>query len=142
MREILEGRGRADAFVPAPGVREFLLALKADGIRIGVVTSGLHEKAWPELVAAFTLERVMASPAQVDLTKLAWMNGEHLRRRPLAERVAGCRADLAAHGLWRDGQDEAYLERVVEVMAERVRLFTWEKAARRTLAVYREALGP
>ena len=53
MREILEGRGRADAFVPAPGVREFLLALKREGIRIGVVTSGLHEKAWPELVAAF-----------------------------------------------------------------------------------------
>jgi len=53
MREILEGRGRADAFVPAPGVKEFLLALKHDGIRIGVVTSGLYEKAWPELVAAF-----------------------------------------------------------------------------------------
>ncbi len=53
MREILEGRSRADAFVPARGVKEFLLALKRDGIRIGVVTSGLHEKAWPELVAAF-----------------------------------------------------------------------------------------
>jgi beta-phosphoglucomutase-like phosphatase (HAD superfamily) len=53
MREILEGRGRADAFVPAPGLKDFLLALKADGIKIGVATSGLHEKAWPELVAAF-----------------------------------------------------------------------------------------
>jgi len=54
MKAVLEGRGRADAFVPAPGVKEFLLALKRDGIRIGVVTSGLHEKAWPELVAAFS----------------------------------------------------------------------------------------
>ena len=53
MTAILEGRGRADAFVPAPGDKEFLLALNRDGIRIGVVTSGLHEKAWPELVAAF-----------------------------------------------------------------------------------------
>ena len=53
MQAILEGRGRADAFVPAPGIREFLLALKADMIRIAVATSGLHEKAWPELVAAF-----------------------------------------------------------------------------------------
>ncbi|HNV03193.1 MAG TPA: HAD family phosphatase [Vicinamibacterales bacterium] len=53
MREILEGRGRQDAFVPAPGLKPFLLALKREGIRIGVVTSGLHEKAWPELVAAF-----------------------------------------------------------------------------------------
>ena len=47
------GAAAPDAFVPAPGVKEFLLALKRDGIRIGVVTSGLHEKAWPELVAAF-----------------------------------------------------------------------------------------
>ena len=53
MQAILDGRGRADAFVPAPGVKEFLLALKADGIKIAVATSGLYEKAWPELVAAF-----------------------------------------------------------------------------------------
>jgi beta-phosphoglucomutase len=53
MAAILEGRGRADAFVPAPGLREFLLALKGRGIAIGLVTSGLYEKAYPEIVAAF-----------------------------------------------------------------------------------------
>lgn len=53
MRAILEGRGRADAFIPAPGLREFLLALKELGIKIALVTSGLYEKAWPEIVAAF-----------------------------------------------------------------------------------------
>jgi beta-phosphoglucomutase-like phosphatase (HAD superfamily) len=53
MQAILEGRGRANAFVPAPGLREFLTVLKARGVRVAVVTSGLHEKAWPELVAAF-----------------------------------------------------------------------------------------
>jgi beta-phosphoglucomutase-like phosphatase (HAD superfamily) len=53
MRAILEGRGRADAFVPAPGLKAFLLALKARGIKIGLVTSGLYEKAYPEIVAAF-----------------------------------------------------------------------------------------
>lgn len=53
MAEILEGRGRADAFVPAPGLKDFLLTLKSRGVKIAVVTSGLHEKAWPELVAAF-----------------------------------------------------------------------------------------
>jgi beta-phosphoglucomutase len=53
MEEVLLGRGRADAFVPAPGVKEFLLELKARKIKIAVVTSGLYEKAWPELVAAF-----------------------------------------------------------------------------------------
>lgn len=53
MQAILEGTGRSDAFVPAPGLKEFLLALKDLGIRIALVTSGLHEKAWPEIVAAF-----------------------------------------------------------------------------------------
>jgi beta-phosphoglucomutase-like phosphatase (HAD superfamily) len=53
MRAILDGRGRADAFTPAPGLKEFLLTLKARGIQIGLVTSGLYEKAYPEIVAAF-----------------------------------------------------------------------------------------
>ncbi len=53
MQAILEGTGRSDAFVPAPGLKEFLLALKDQGIRIALVTSGLYEKAWPEIVAAF-----------------------------------------------------------------------------------------
>lgn len=53
MKQILEGRGRADAFRPAPDLKEFLLALKGNGIRIGLVTSGLFEKAWPEIVSAF-----------------------------------------------------------------------------------------
>jgi len=53
MQEILEGRGRSEAFTPTPGLREFLLALKQRGIKIGLVTSGLYEKAYPEILAAF-----------------------------------------------------------------------------------------
>ena len=53
MQALLDGRGRADAFTPAPGLKEFLLTLKARGIKIGLVTSGLYEKAYPEIVAAF-----------------------------------------------------------------------------------------
>jgi len=53
MAAITAGRGRADAFRPAPGLKEFLLELKGRGIRIGLVTSGLYEKAWPEILAAF-----------------------------------------------------------------------------------------
>jgi beta-phosphoglucomutase len=57
MAEILEGRGRPGAFTPTPGIKEFLLELKAMKVKIGLVTSGLHEKAWPEIVSAFrTLE--------------------------------------------------------------------------------------
>jgi len=53
MREIMEGRGKANAFTPSPGLKDFLLELKARGIKIGLVTSGLYEKAWPEILSAF-----------------------------------------------------------------------------------------
>jgi beta-phosphoglucomutase-like phosphatase (HAD superfamily) len=53
MKEILEGRGRADAFTPTPGLKDFLHALKDRDIRIGLVTSGLYEKAMPEIISAF-----------------------------------------------------------------------------------------
>lgn len=53
LQAILDGGGRADAFTPAPGLKDFLLALKGQGIRIGLVTSGLFEKAWPEILSAF-----------------------------------------------------------------------------------------
>jgi beta-phosphoglucomutase-like phosphatase (HAD superfamily) len=53
MRLILEGKGRPGAFRPSPGIREFLLELKAMGIRIALVTSGLYEKAYPEILDAF-----------------------------------------------------------------------------------------
>lgn len=53
MKEIMQGRGRADAFTPSPGLKPFLYSLKAKGIKIGLVTSGLYEKAWPEIVSAF-----------------------------------------------------------------------------------------
>ena len=57
MNEILEGRGKPGAFTPSPGIREFLLELRRRGVKIGLVTSGLYEKAWPEILSAFrTLE--------------------------------------------------------------------------------------
>ena len=53
MKEIMEGRGRKNSFVPQEGLKEFLLAIKAKGINIGLVTSGLYEKAMPEILSAF-----------------------------------------------------------------------------------------
>ncbi|MCL2462209.1 MAG: HAD family hydrolase, partial [Defluviitaleaceae bacterium] len=47
MSEIMKGRGKQDAFSPAPDLKKFLLAVKAEGIKIGLVTSGLYEKAMP-----------------------------------------------------------------------------------------------
>ncbi|MCD7744617.1 MAG: HAD family phosphatase [Lachnospiraceae bacterium] len=53
MKEILEGRGKQGAFTPAPGLKEFLEEVKGNGIRIGLVTSGLYTKAMPEIISAF-----------------------------------------------------------------------------------------
>jgi len=53
MREIMEGRGRKNAFEPTPGLKDFLYTLKDKKIKIGLVTSGLYEKAWPEILDAF-----------------------------------------------------------------------------------------
>lgn len=50
---IMKGRGRPNAFTPSPGIKEFLLELKSRHIKIGLVTSGLYEKAWPEILDAF-----------------------------------------------------------------------------------------
>lgn len=53
MNEIMEGRGKEGAFTPSKGIKEFLLELKKHNIKIGLVTSGLYEKAWPEILSAF-----------------------------------------------------------------------------------------
>ena len=53
MNEIMEGRGKPCAFTPTPGIKEFLLEVKAMGIKLGLVTSGLYEKAWPEILDGF-----------------------------------------------------------------------------------------
>jgi beta-phosphoglucomutase len=50
---IMAGGGRPGAFTPAPGLKDFLLELKGRGVKIGLVTSGLHEKAYPEILSAF-----------------------------------------------------------------------------------------
>lgn len=62
MQLILEGKGKPGAFRPSPGIKEFLLELKALNLKIGLVTSGLYEKAYPEILDAFkTLD--MGDPA-------------------------------------------------------------------------------
>ena len=53
MDAIMRGEGRANAFTPAEGLKDFLYTLKDKGIKIGLVTSGLYEKAMPEIISAF-----------------------------------------------------------------------------------------
>ncbi|OQW98031.1 MAG: hypothetical protein BWK77_00215 [Verrucomicrobia bacterium A1] len=74
-----------------------------------------------EMVALFSFGRVQSSPAQFDLTKMLWMNGEHMRRLPTAERMAGHLADLRTHGL---EPDPDYAARAIAIMEDRIKLFT------------------
>jgi len=53
MDAILKGGGRPNAFTPADGIKDFLLELKEAGVRLALVTSGLYEKAWPEIIDGF-----------------------------------------------------------------------------------------
>lgn len=53
MENIMKGRGRKGAFTPSPGIKEFLCELKSMKVKIGLVTSGLYEKAYPEILSAF-----------------------------------------------------------------------------------------
>lgn len=53
MQAIMNGKGRKDAFVPTPGLKDFLYTLKDRKVKIGLVTSGLYEKAYPEILSVF-----------------------------------------------------------------------------------------
>ena len=53
MQELLHGRGRAESFVPAKHLKEFLTELKRSGVKIALVTSGMTDKAMPEIVSVF-----------------------------------------------------------------------------------------
>lgn len=55
LKEILLGRGNVSAFRPREGLKDFLLSVKSEGIKIGLVTSGLDYKAEPEIVSTFRL---------------------------------------------------------------------------------------
>ena len=77
-----------------------------------------------EMIAAFTLDRVRSAPSQLDMTKLLWMNGEHLKRRGPEEIAAGCQAAMQRQGLWRDDIDPAYFRAVVACMGERIKLYS------------------
>jgi glutamyl-tRNA synthetase len=70
-----------------------------------------------ELIAEFDVTRVTPSPATFDPKKLEWMNGEHIRRMPLAELVS---ATLPfARALYGDRLDARDFERAVALAHER-----------------------
>ncbi|MFA7370155.1 MAG: glutamate--tRNA ligase family protein [Kiritimatiellales bacterium] len=57
-----------------------------------------------EMIEAFDLVTVRSSPAQMDLRKLLWMNGEYMRAMQPSDFAALCRKELAAAGIGIEGR--------------------------------------
>jgi len=68
-----------------------------------------------EMAKAFSWDGVQSSPAQMDLKKLEWMNGEILREMPFEDYKAVCNAQLTQ-------DDSPYLDEVLELMRPRVKM--------------------
>ena len=76
------------------------------------------------VVENFTLDRVIKSPAGFDPDKLDSFQLHWMGQLSLAEKVAGCRPFLEQAGLLAAGEDSLpYLERVVTVLGERLKVF-------------------
>ncbi|MGI4833677.1 MAG: glutamate--tRNA ligase [Janthinobacterium lividum] len=71
----------------------------------------------PELIEAFSIDRVSKSPAKFDVAKAKWFNEHYLRAKPNAELAPYLLAALAEHSI--DCSAEK-AEQVVGVMKERV----------------------
>jgi len=71
----------------------------------------------PELIDAFSLERVSSSGTQFDIDKLNWYNEQYIRQRDLDVLTAAAAAHLAEVGI---DADRVEVRRVVELMQDRI----------------------
>lgn len=76
-----------------------------------------------EMVALFTLDRVKSNPAQFDLQKLLWMNGEHIRRLPAAVYRERFLAETRGAGYAVDACDPAFVDALIAQIQPRTKLY-------------------
>ena len=104
----------------------------------------------PELEKLFRLERVGANPATFNLEKLEWMNGQHLKRLPEAERVSLVMAFLEARGHDLSGRSPEWRAAFVRTLGERIKTladaetcgrFALDDALEIDEAAWRDVLG-
>src|SRR2546426_5022554 len=77
-----------------------------------------------ELERLFRLERVGSNPAVFNLEKLEWMNGQHLKRLPEAERTRRVGEFLAARGHDLSTRSPERLALLVRAIGERMKKLT------------------
>lgn len=91
-----------------------------------------------EMVAAFSLDRVSASAAQLNLEKLEWMNGQYLTALPAADLVPLVTEELASAGISVGAIEPGWLMRLVEI--EKDRLKTVKEFVQNTKYFFRDAV--
>lgn len=84
---------------------------------------GTHQEIFslPQLIQAFSLDRVGKAGARFDFEKLKWFNHQYLKIHPLDEIVGHVRTLLAKRGIHKD---DAFLREFTRQMLDRVSFFT------------------
>ncbi len=77
-----------------------------------------------EMIDAFSLEKIQRSDAIFDPEKLKWLNGVYIREMPLPKLVDEVIPHLKNAGFDTDGRDRKWLESVIALEQERIRLFS------------------
>jgi glutamyl-tRNA synthetase len=80
-----------------------------------------------ELIEKFTLDRVTKAPASHDQDKLFWLEGEWMKTVPLERKVEGVLPFLSGEGLVGEplsDADRARIERVIEALGDRLKVFS------------------
>lgn len=77
-----------------------------------------------EMVDAFKLERVQKSDAIFDMEKLMWLNGVYIREMDIPTLTSNLKPYLKNAGLVDDSTNEKWLESVMVLEQERIRMFS------------------
>lgn len=77
-----------------------------------------------EMVDAFSLGKIQRSDAIFDPEKLKWLNGVYIREMPLSKLTEEVIPHLAAAGFDPNKRDRKWLESVIALEQERIRLFS------------------
>ncbi len=93
-----------------------------------------------ELVEAFDLARVNASPAQMNPEKLEWMNGQYLMRMAGAELLPLVREALRRDGVAEAELDDAWLQRLADLERQREKMPTVPQFVENTRYFFGESI--
>ena len=77
-----------------------------------------------DLIKAFSLERIQKSPAQFDVDRLGWMNGEYIRNVLSETEYLGIATEALREANYPvEGYEETYINQVLLLDRERVKTF-------------------